>query len=198
MDCSFIGLFIQSTNCYLLGALTSKQKRFCNEYLVDHNAKRAMIAAGYSAKTAEVTGCKMLRVAKVKAYLVEKERKIEKKLEISAERTMLELARIAYGDARQFYDDKGNLIPIHKLSDDAAAAVAGMEVEEVFDKTRKGFQTGILKKIKRYDKLPALNMLAKHFKIFEEAPSAPVTINVSSLSAAELKALLAIKKKATC
>src|SRR5579872_3987940 len=159
MDCSFIKLSIQSTKCYLLGALTSKQKRFCDEYLVDHNAKRAMIAAGYSAKSAEVTGSKTLRIPKVRAYLAAKERKIEKKLEISAERTMLELARIAFGDARQFYDDKGNLIPIHKLSDDAAASLAGMEVEEVFDKTRKGIQTGILKKIKRYDKLPALNML---------------------------------------
>lgn len=197
MDCSFIGLYIQSTNCYLLGALTSKQKRFCNEYLVDHNAKRAMIAAGYSAKTAEVTGSKMLRVVKVKAYLAEKERKIEKKLEITAERTLREVARIAFGDARQFFDKEGKLIPIHLLNDDAAAALAGMEVEEVFDKTRKGLQIGVLKKIKRYDKLPALNILAKHFKIFEEAPPAPVTINVGSLSATELKALLAIKKKAT-
>lgn len=180
-----------------MGALTSKQKRFCDEYLVDHNATRAAIRAGYSRKGAEVTGSQLLRNPKCKAYLADKQRKMEKKLEISAERTMLELARIAFGDARQFYDDKGNLIPVHKLSDDAAASLAGMEVEEVFDKSRKGFQTGILKKIKRYDKLPALNMLAKHFKIFEETPPAPVTINVSSLSAEDLKALLALKKKAT-
>lgn len=182
-----------------MGALTSKQKRFCNEYLVDHNAKRAMIAAGYSAKTAEVTGSKMLRVAKVKAYLAEKERKIEKKLEISAERTKLELARIAYQDARQFFNKDGGLIPIHLLNDDAAACLAGMEIEELFDQSRAGReQIGVLKKIKRYDKIQALNMLAKHFKLFEEAPVAPVTINITSLSANELKALLAIKRKATC
>lgn len=178
-------------------ALNPKQKRFCDEYLVDRNGYRAAVRAKYSKKTARGQASRLLAKANVKAYLTSKTQKIEKKLDISAERTMQEIARIAFGDARQFYDDKGNLIPVHLLSDDAAAALAGMEVEELFDKTRKGFQMGIIKKIKRYDKLPALNMLAKHFKIFEEAPAAPVTINVASLSADELKALLVMKKKAT-
>lgn len=177
--------------------LNAKQKRFCNEYLVDHNATQAAIRAGYSRPTAKSQGSRLLTNVDVKAFLVSQVKKVEQKLEISAERTMLELARIAYGDARQFYDDKGNLIPIHLLSDDAAATLAGVEVEEVFGTKRRDAQTGILKKIKRYDKLPALNMLAKHFKIFEEAPAAPVTINVASLSAEELKALLVMKKKAT-
>lgn len=177
--------------------LNAKQKKFCIEYLASHNAKRAAIKAGYSVRSAEVTGCKLLRHPKVKAYLDEKHEKIEKKLEITAERTLREVARIAFGDARQFYDAEGKLIPIHLLNDDAAAALAGMEVEEVFDKVMKGTQIGLLKKIKRYDKLPALNILAKHFKIFEEPPAAPVTINIGSLSANELKNLLAIKKKAT-
>lgn len=34
-------------------ALTEKQKRFCDEYLVDLNATQAAIRAGYSEKTAK-------------------------------------------------------------------------------------------------------------------------------------------------
>lgn len=48
MDCSFIGLSIQSVKRYLLRVLTSKQKRFCNKYLVGRNASSIVIFAGYS------------------------------------------------------------------------------------------------------------------------------------------------------
>lgn len=109
---------------------------------------------------------------------------------------MLEIARIAHQDIRKFYNEEGSLIPIHQLDDDAAAVIAGMEVEELFDivKTRRE-QVGVLRKIKRWDKLKALEMLAKHFGILKETPPVINNYNLSSLSKEELKALLAIKKK---
>lgn len=181
-----------------MAALTSKQKRFCSEYLVDGNATRAAIKAGYSRATAASQGGRLLKNVQIKAYLSKRQQKVERKLEISAERTKLELARIAFQDARQFYREDGSLIPIPELSDDAAACLAGMEIEELFEQTRTGReQIGVLKKIKRYDKIQALNMLGKHFKIFDETPAPVVNINVNGLSAGELKALLAIKKKVT-
>ena len=45
--------------------LTTKQKLFVSEYLVDRNAKQAAIRAGYSAKTAEVQGSRLLSNVKV-------------------------------------------------------------------------------------------------------------------------------------
>lgn len=48
-----------------MGALTSKQKRFCNEYLVDHNAKRAAIASGYSV----LEGRSLLKAPAVKKFI---------------------------------------------------------------------------------------------------------------------------------
>jgi len=40
--------------------LTAKQKRFCEEYLIDLNATQAAVRAGYTEKSARVTACKML------------------------------------------------------------------------------------------------------------------------------------------
>ena len=40
-------------------ALTDKQKRFCEEYLIDLNATQAAIRAGYSPKTAEQTASRL-------------------------------------------------------------------------------------------------------------------------------------------
>lgn len=45
--------------------LTPKQQRFVQEYLIDLNATQAAIRTGYSAKTAEVQGCRLLSNAKI-------------------------------------------------------------------------------------------------------------------------------------
>lgn len=52
-------------------AMNARQKRFCDEYLIDCNATQAAIRAGYSPKTAKVTGAKMLTNANLKAYIDE-------------------------------------------------------------------------------------------------------------------------------
>lgn len=51
--------------------MNARQKRFCDEYLIDCNATQAAIRAGYSPKTAKVTGAKMLTNANLKAYIDE-------------------------------------------------------------------------------------------------------------------------------
>lgn len=52
-------------------ALTPKQQRFVDEYLVDLNATQAAIRSGYSAKTADVQGPRLLGNVKVAAALAE-------------------------------------------------------------------------------------------------------------------------------
>lgn len=49
--------------------LTEKQAEFVRQYLVDLNAKQAAIRAGYSAKTAEQQGSRLLGYAKVLAAI---------------------------------------------------------------------------------------------------------------------------------
>lgn len=50
--------------------LTEKQQRFVEEYLIDLNATQAAIRAGYSAKTADQQGSRMLANVKVNRQLV--------------------------------------------------------------------------------------------------------------------------------
>lgn len=49
--------------------LTPKQKRFCEEYLIDTNATQAAIRAGYSDKNANTQGSILLANPKVKEYI---------------------------------------------------------------------------------------------------------------------------------
>lgn len=53
-------------------ALTEKQKRFCDEYLIDLNATQAAIRAGYSKKTANRTGSENLSKPVIEAYIAAK------------------------------------------------------------------------------------------------------------------------------
>ena len=51
--------------------LTPKQKRFCQEYLIDLNATQAAVRAGYSEKTAYSVGNENLRKPEIKKYIDE-------------------------------------------------------------------------------------------------------------------------------
>lgn len=52
-------------------ALNARQKLFCNEYIVDLNATRAAIAAGYSEKTARKIGSENLTKPDIQNYIRE-------------------------------------------------------------------------------------------------------------------------------
>ncbi len=54
-----------------MAKLTEKQQRFVDEYLIDLNATQAAIRAGYSAKTADVQGSRMLGIVKVQQAISE-------------------------------------------------------------------------------------------------------------------------------
>lgn len=152
-----------------MASINDREKRFCDLYLgpCKFNGTQAAIKAGYAKKSARITASKLLTKANVQIYLQSKGQKIENKLDldVSAERTLREIGRVAFQDARLFFKEDGSLIPIHELSDDAAAVLAGFEIEEI---NIKDVKIGELKKIKRFDKVKALEMLAKYHKMFED------------------------------
>ncbi len=64
-------------------AMTSKQQRFCDEYLIDMNATQAAIRAGYSEKTAGVIANENLKKPYIKEYI--ENRMAEKESELIAD-----------------------------------------------------------------------------------------------------------------
>ena len=63
--------------------MTPKQKRFCDEYLIDLNATQAAIRAGYSKKTAYSIGEENLKKPELKKYI--DSRMAEKESELIAD-----------------------------------------------------------------------------------------------------------------
>lgn len=65
--------------------LTPKQEAFVREYLVDLNATQAAIRAGYSAKTANVAGARLLANAKVAEAVAEAKTKRAERVQVTAD-----------------------------------------------------------------------------------------------------------------
>jgi phage terminase small subunit len=149
--------------------LTPKQERFCEEYLVDLNATQASIRAGYSAKTAEQQGPRLLGNVGVAAR-IDKLRAIQsKRTQVTADRVIAELARIAFLDLGSAYDSTGRLLHVQNMPEDVRRAIAGTKIFEEFEGFGKDREKiGETTEIKTVDKTRALELLGKHLKMFTE------------------------------
>lgn len=153
------------------GKLSLKQELFAREYLVDLNAAAAYRRAGYQAKndhTAATAAHKLLTNADIQAAIQAARAAQNNRLELSADRVLLEVKRIAFSDPRRFYNADGALKAIAALGDDEAAALASVETfEEYTTIAGESVLVGHVRKVKRWDKLAALGRLMKHLGIEE-------------------------------
>lgn len=151
-------------------SLTDQQKIFVAEYLKDRNGTRAAVAAGYSEDSARSLASQLLTNVNIRAAVDKGLTKIANKLEISAEKVLQELAKMAFVDARNFWNADGSLKAIVDLDENTAAALAGFETEEAYEHFGKGQAkpTGVIKKIKIADKGINLERLGRHLKLFTD------------------------------
>lgn len=146
-----------------------RRTRFIKEYLLEHNATRAAIAAGYSKKTAGSQGHRLLKNVEVQQSIAAAEEKANAKADVTIERVRQELARIGFADVRKLFKDDGSVMAIADLDDDTAAAVGGVDVNELFEGSgEERAQVGYIKKLKMWDKVKALELLGKNLKMFTD------------------------------
>lgn len=148
----------------------SREELFAREYVKDLNGQRAATAAGYSERTAAVTASQLLSKPKVKKLVADLTKEKFSKLDISAERILQELARLAFLDPRKLFNESGGLRPIHELDEDTARAIAGLDHDQLFEHFGKGQakHVGTTSKVKLADKTRALQLLGQYRKLFTE------------------------------
>ena len=186
-------------------SLTAKQKRFCDEYLIDLNATQAAIRAGYSEKTAYRTGADNLRKPQIEEYIAKRQKELSRSTEITQERVIKELALIAFSnnaDYAHVVEKKmkaevgGALVAV--LDDDGKPVmyrtVEPVLTEELTEEQKRAL--AVIKKgregleVKSCDKVKALELLGKHLGIFTDK----IEANVNDTTRSELSELLAQRK----
>jgi phage terminase small subunit len=155
--------------------MTPKQERFVAEYLANGlNATKAAISAGYSERSADVEGSRLLVNAKVAAAIAKATNKVMTKLDISVERTLDMVGRLAFFDPADLFETDGSMKQIKDIAPESRSVIAGMEVSDIW--AGEGEQKSIignLKKIKLSDRLSALDKLMRYHALYHDKVEVP-------------------------
>jgi phage terminase small subunit len=147
--------------------LTTKQKFFIAEYQKDWNATQAAIRAGYSTKNADVIADQLLGKTWVSEAI---EKAVKAKLEkigVHVERVLMELAKVAFSEISNAYNDDGTLKLPKDWPEDLKGVIAGVETFEEFSGRGEDRELiGFTKKLRTFDKVKSLELLGKHLKLF--------------------------------
>jgi phage terminase small subunit len=144
-------------------ALTPKQQRFVEEYLIDLNATQAAIRAGFSEATAAEQGYQLLHKTSVIDAIAEAKAARSERTQITADMVVAELARIGFSNMGNYARWNGSgvdLVDSSTLNDDALRCVS--EVSQTV--TAEGGTV----KFKLHDKKGALDSLGRHLGMFQD------------------------------
>lgn len=121
--------------------MTDRQKRFCDEYLIDCNATQAAIRAGYSPKTAYSIGEENLKKPELKTYIDERLEQLHNKKTADAQEVLEYLTSVMRGEHTE---------QVLRLDGDGVQVVDSVQTP-----TR--------------DKLKAAELIGKRYRMFKDA-----------------------------
>lgn len=161
--------------------LTRKQELFVKEYIVDFNATRAAIAAGYSEDSARSIASENLAKPDLQKAIQKEIEKRKKRIEINQDFVLEQLAKIAGADIKDYleYDEDGEIRfkPYNEVDGEVIAEISNTATAH-----------GRSKKIKLHDKMKALELLGKHFGMYKDvvvAQKQPEKLTVDELEKIE-------------
>lgn len=173
--------------------LPPMQDRFVDEWLIDFNGTQAAIRAGYSERSARSIAGRLLTKDNIQAEISRRQKDLQRRTEVSQERVVKELARVAFADATDYVQvetrtvEKNDgtelsyqtvtLTETAELSADQRAAIAGI----------KQGANGV--EVKLHDKIKALELLGRHIGMFNDKLEVKATVEnpFAGLSTEELR-----------
>lgn len=161
--------------------LTEREQLFANMILENMNKTKKnkmtntecfrIAYQNFKAKenSCQVMASNVLNKPKIQQYIQERKRQAANKVEVTIARVLRGLLRIAEFDPRKLLDAKGRPIPIHKLDDDTALGMAGLDFKRDVRRTKTGQRkvTFYPHKIKTESRKPAWEMLGTHLNMWD-------------------------------
>ena len=135
--------------------MTPKQQRFVDEYLIDLNATQAATRAGYSPRTANEQGARLLANVSVRSAIEKAQADRGARHKATADVVLREIQRMAMFDPAQLTDVKGPG-DIKTLPEDVRRAIVGWSWDKNGNFTLKLAKEG------------ALEMMGRHHGLFKD------------------------------
>lgn len=135
-------------------ALTAKQQRFCDEYLIDLNATQAAIRAGYSKRSARQIADKNMSNGDIKQYIAARMAEKESELIADQDEVLKYLTAVLRGE--------------------------GSEEMVVVEGRGEGYSsaTTVSREISPKDRLKAAELLGKRYNLFSDKMKVDVALPV--------------------
>lgn len=145
--------------------LTARQSRFVDEYLLDLNATQAAIRAGYSEKTAESQGARLLRNVKVQSAITERKEARSNRTGVDSDYVLHRLVEIDQMDVIDILNDDGSVKAVSEWPKVWRTTLSGLDINRTITNYDEETVENILKKIKWPDKVKNLEMIGKHVTV---------------------------------
>lgn len=159
--------------------LTTREKLFVAEYLVDRNATRAYLAVcGGDARQAHRSATSLRNAPHVDAEIAAATAAQVRRANVRADEVLQEIARIAFSDAAFVVDDRDRLLPVRRIPMETRRAIRSIRrSKERVTITREGkTRTTVRESTVEYtfcDKMAALNVLVEIMGL-KKAPLPPL------------------------
>ena len=170
--------------------MNARQKRFVEEYLVDPNATRCARRAGYSKRTADRIGSRLLRNVEVAGAVKQAQDERAERTRITADMVVQELALHAFGRMGDFYDKKtGKIVEVHEMPHEAQARLSSIKLtRERTHSTTDGVTTTSVNEatieLRFWDKIRSLELLGKHLGMFTERVAVSTDVSLLEVTRA--------------
>jgi len=156
--------FIMNNN----GELNSKQKKFCEEYLVDFNATKAAVRAGYSKRSAYSIGHENMQKPKIQRYISQLTGARKLKTKVTSDRVLEELAKIGFA--------KEGMKIRHKLK---ALSMLGKHVG-IFDNQPNLEKQARTRDLSKIDPIEYKNQSIEFYKQVINSPNIPPKLRLTA------------------
>lgn len=157
-----------------MAKLTPKQKLFVDEYLVDLNATQAAIRAGYSTKTSNEQGNRLLANVSVRTHIDQAMAERSRRTGISQDRVIRELARLAFVNPNDVINLNRAAVK-ENASEEDLAAIQSVKVKTSCSENGEMVE----REVRLNDKLKALELLGKHLGMFKDKVEINGQVDVS-------------------
>lgn len=129
--------------------------------MVDLNATKAAIRAGYSEATARQQGQRMLTNVDIELAIQKAMDKRSERTKVNADYVLNRLVEIDQLDIADILDEVGGVLPIKEWPESWRKSISGIDIQEVLS----GDIAALVRKIKWPDKLKNLELLGKHVAV---------------------------------
>ncbi len=145
--------------------LTAMQRLFAMEYIVDLNATRAAIRAGYSEKSASSQAHALMQNPIVLAEIDRQKKERLDRIRLDADKLLVRLFEEADADVADLFEDDGSLKAVKDWPPIwRKGLVAGIDSEALYEKNADGNkeQVGVIRKLKLSDRTKRLELIGRH------------------------------------